>query len=651
MTCALASLTVLEDEKLVENSERDGRAAHGAPRARSRAKHPFIKEVRGKGLMIAIEFHEPPQFKGKIAWRLMHKIDESLFPQIVVVPLLSKHRVLTQVAGHHMDVIKILPPLTIGEAEVDLFVHALDETLDRVPAASPARCMELANNYARKVQFGGATGGPASARGQEWAQRPRARQRQRQKRLTAHVNGNGKNGYGPRQRERNGRTPWPQPGECTPAALNPDRGVKSKTVLIVDDEKNTRDGLRRSLEDGEDFEIYTAADVAGAMSILESESVDLLLTDLRLGADDGMTLIDRALKMPTPPVCIMMTAYGSVDTAVEAMKRGAYDFVTKPVNLDRLEIIIRRALRGREVESENKELRQQVEKRSGKGLDALIGRSAAMEAVFDTIRQVAPTRATVLIEGESGTGKELVARALHTLSNRARRKFIAVHCAALSPQLLESELFGHERGAFTGATERRVGRFEQADGGTIFLDEIGEIDASTQVKLLRVLGERTFERVGGNPSLTADVRLVAATNKHLETLVAEGKFRDDLFYRLNVVRVHMPPLRDRREDIPLMVQAFLKQSCQENDKPLRELTSDAMNRLIEYHWPGNVRELRAAVDTASCWRPGRRSPCATCRWPSASGPANGVPAAGAGRGRPARGCRGRPVNIHRARTT
>ena len=239
----------------------------------------------------------------------------------------------------------------------------------------------------------------------------------------------------------------------------------------------------------------------GRSAILESESVDLLLTDLRLGGDDGMTLIDRALKMPSPPVCIMMTAYGSVDTAVAAMKRGAYDFVTKPVNLDQLEILVRRALRSREVESENKELRQQVEKRAGKGLDALIGTSAAMQDVFDTIRQVAPTRATVLIEGESGTGKELVAHALHNLSNRARGRFVAVHCAALSGNLLESELFGHERGAFTGATEKRVGRFEQADGGTIFLDEIGEIDAGTQVKLLRVLGERTFERVGGNASL------------------------------------------------------------------------------------------------------------------------------------------------------
>ncbi len=345
-----------------------------------------------------------------------------------------------------------------------------------------------------------------------------------------------------------------------------------------------------------------------------------------------------------------MTAYGSVDTAVEAMKRGAYDFVTKPVNLDKLEILIRRALRGKEVETENKELRQQVEKRSGRGLESLIGSSAPMEAVFDTIRQVAPTRATVLIEGESGTGKELVARALHSLSNRADKKFIAVHCAALSPQLLESELFGHERGAFTGATEKRIGRFEQADGGTIFLDEIGEIDASTQVKLLRVLGERNFERVGGNTSVSADVRLVAATNKHLETLVEQGKFREDLFYRLNVVRVSMPPLRERREDIPLMVRAFLKQSCQENEKPLRELTSDAMNRLIEYSWPGNVRQLRSAIDNGVVLATGpkitlRDLPLAIRQW---GGDTSASPSAGSGAGISAFAAPVDQLNIHQS---
>jgi DNA-binding NtrC family response regulator len=226
----------------------------------------------------------------------------------------------------------------------------------------------------------------------------------------------------------------------------------------------------------------------------------------------------------------------------------------------------------------------------------MIGRSPAMVEVFDTIKQVAPSRATVLIEGESGTGKELAARAIHHLSPRAGKKFVAIHCMALSPQLLESELFGHERGAFTGATERRIGRFEQASGGTLFLDEIGEIDPAVQVKILRVLGERTFERVGGNQTLHADVRLVAATNKDLAKLVSEGKFRDDLFFRLNVVQLTLPPLRSRKEDIPLLVQAFLKESARENGKPFRELTAEAMACILDYDWPGNVRELRTAIE-------------------------------------------------------
>ncbi len=368
--------------------------------------------------------------------------------------------------------------------------------------------------------------------------------------------------------------------------------AREKTILIVDDEKNTRDGLRDALEDG--FEVYTAPDAAGALTVMEAESPDVLLTDLRLGGEDGMSLIERALKRPKPPICIMMTAYGSVDTAVEAMKRGAYDFVTKPVNIDRLELLIRRALRDRATQQENVELKAKVSQAGN--LDTMLGRSAEMVRVFDTIRQVAPSRATVLIQGESGTGKELAAHAIHNLSNRAARRFVAIHCMALSPQLLESELFGHERGAFTGATERRAGRFEQAAGGTIFLDEIGEIDASTQVKILRILGERTFERVGGNQTIQADVRLVAATNKDLATLVAEGKFRDDLFFRLNVVQLTMPPLRSRKEDIPLLVQTFLKEAATENEKPPRELSPEAMARILDYDWPGNVRELRTAVE-------------------------------------------------------
>jgi two-component system response regulator AtoC len=365
------------------------------------------------------------------------------------------------------------------------------------------------------------------------------------------------------------------------------------TLLIVDDEKHTREGLRASLE--ESFDVYIAADVAGALAVLEREQVDVLLTDLRIGAEDGMHLIESALTMPHRPVIVMMTAYGSVDTAVEAMRRGAYDFISKPVNIDRLELMLRRALRSKEVEKEVVELKKQVEKRFG--LERLVGESAAMQEIYDTIKQVAPTRATILIQGESGTGKELVAQALHALSERAKGRFVVVHCAALSPQLLESELFGHEKGAFTGATERRIGRFEQANGGTLFLDEIGEIDQATQVKLLRVLGEeRSFERVGGNASIKVDVRLVAATHKDLAKLVQEGKFREDLYFRLNVVPLILPPLRARKEDLPLLVLAFLKQFSAENGKPQRELSSEAMQAILNHDWPGNVRELRTAIE-------------------------------------------------------
>src|SRR6478736_3300137 len=331
------------------------------------------------------------------------------------------------------------------------------------------------------------------------------------------------------------------------------------TVLIVDDEKHTRDGLRRLIEN--DYDVYVAADIAGAMDALEPEQVDVLLTDLRLGNEDGMELIDRALKMSRPPVCIMMTAYGSVDVAVEAMKRGAYDFVTKPLNLDKVELLIARAVQTRKLEQENRALREQVDERYG--LENIWGDSPALHDVLETIKQVAPSSANVLIEGESGTGKELAAHAIHNLSRRNKAKFVAVHCAALSPQLLESELFGHEKGAFTGAHERRIGGFEQA---------------------------------GGNQTLRADVRLIAATNKNLEQLVREGKFRDDLFFRLNVVRITMPPLRERKEDIPILVRGFLRHFCRENQKPLLDLVPNAMDALLAYDWPGNIRELRTAIE-------------------------------------------------------
>ena len=365
------------------------------------------------------------------------------------------------------------------------------------------------------------------------------------------------------------------------------------TLLIVDDERATREGLRASFEDS--FDVYVAANIEGAMSVVEAEHVDIVLTDLRLGGEDGMVLIQKLLARAHPPIIVMMSAYGSVETAVKAMQLGAADFVVKPVNIDHLELTLQRALRSRRTEQEVVQLKQQVERNVG--LERLLGKSAVMEEVFETVRQVAPTRATVLVTGESGTGKELVAQAVHAMSGRPKPKFVAVHCAALSPQLLESELFGHEKGAFTGAMERRIGRFEQASGGTVFLDEIGEIDQTTQVKLLRVLGEeRSFERVGGNASIKVDVRLVAATNRDLESMVDAGEFRSDLFFRLNVVPIHLPPLRDRREDIPILVQSFLTQFAKDNGKGFRELTTDAMQAIVGHGWPGNVRELRTAIE-------------------------------------------------------
>ncbi|MDA7630619.1 sigma-54 dependent transcriptional regulator [Akkermansiaceae bacterium] len=375
-----------------------------------------------------------------------------------------------------------------------------------------------------------------------------------------------------------------------------------KTLLIVDDEKATRDGLRMALEDS--FDCYVAADLKQAKQVLNSEDVDLLLTDLRLGADSGMEVLDAALTLPHPPVALMMTAYGSVDTAVEAMRRGAWHFVTKPLNLDEVELLLKRAVRNRSLEKENvklvaeNETLKESKASASHGLDRLIGRSTLMVKVAAKIEQIAPTRATVLIEGESGTGKEVVAHALHDLSGRPGEKFVGVNCAALSSQLLESELFGHEKGAFTGASQRRIGRFEQAHGGTLFLDEIGEIDAQTQVKLLRALSERTIERVGSNTSIQVDVRIIAATNRSLARMVEEGTFREDLYFRLNVLGVIMPPLRERREDIVLLANSFLSEFAKENGRPEKPLTEAAMSSLLNYGWPGNVRELRTAIEHA-----------------------------------------------------
>ncbi|MSR66591.1 MAG: sigma-54-dependent Fis family transcriptional regulator [Pedosphaera sp.] len=366
-------------------------------------------------------------------------------------------------------------------------------------------------------------------------------------------------------------------------------------LLIVDDEKSTRDGLRAAFEDR--YEIYTAADAAAATQLLAEERFDAVLTDLRLPGDDGLKLIRQIKAQPKPPACILMTAYGSEEMAVDAMKHGADDYIPKGrLQIDELELRIARALRSRDLEVENRQLHQRLDSKFG--LDHIIGQSAAMQGVFEVVRQVAPSRASVLILGESGTGKELIAKAIHQLSPRARAPMITVHCAALAPTLLESELFGHEKGAFTGATERRIGRFEQAQGGTLFLDEIGEIDASLQVKLLRLLGERTFERVGSSRTLTADIRLLAATNKDLAEWVRAGKFREDLYFRLRVIEIHLPPLRERASDIPLLAQSFLRELAAENEKPIREFDAGAMHALLAHTWPGNARELRTAIEHA-----------------------------------------------------
>ena len=367
------------------------------------------------------------------------------------------------------------------------------------------------------------------------------------------------------------------------------------TLLIVEDEKSSRDGLRAALEDR--YDVYAAEDAAAATRLLEAESFDVMLTDFRLPNEDGMKLIQLAKTLPKPPVCILMTAYGSEDLAVQAMKGGADDYIAKGrLQIDELEMRIARALKQRHLESENVTLKQQLNTRFG--LENIIGRSAPMEEVLELVQAVAPARTSVLILGESGTGKELIAKAIHQLSPRRDHPMVTVHCAALSPTLLESELFGHERGAFTGAHERRVGRFEQAQGGTLFLDEIGEIDQATQVKLLRFLGERTFERVGSNKTLSADVRVVTATNKNLGALVKEGKFREDLFFRLSVVEVPLPPLRERKNDLPLLVTAFIKEFATENGKNVNAISHEAMQTLVDYSWPGNVRELRTAIEHA-----------------------------------------------------
>ena len=366
-------------------------------------------------------------------------------------------------------------------------------------------------------------------------------------------------------------------------------------ILIVDDEANARSALAELLRD-EGYTVETAADGFKALPKLEDFSPDLVLTDLRMPGMDGMELMPRIWEGDPERVVVVMTAHGSVDTAVTAMRKGAADYLTKPINVDELILVVERVLERRRLRAETGLLRQRLAER--RGMKNIIGSSAPMQRVFDTVLQVAPSRASVLITGESGTGKELVAEALHEHSPRAKGPFVKLHCAALAETILESELFGHERGSFTGAAGRRDGRFQQADGGTLFLDEIGEISHAIQVKLLRFLQERQFERVGGNQTVKVDVRIIAATNRDLPRMVKEGTFREDLFYRLNVVSIEMPSLRERPSDIALLATHFLRKYAAENDKEIVGFGDDALAAMARYRWPGNVRELENAVERA-----------------------------------------------------
>jgi len=360
------------------------------------------------------------------------------------------------------------------------------------------------------------------------------------------------------------------------------------SVLIVDDEKHTREGLQQAL--AENYDVTVAANSDEAFNLMESQAFDVVITDLRMPGKSGLKVIDQALAQSNRPAVLMMTAYGTIETAVEAMKRGAVDFLTKPVNIERLEVLIQRALKAKTLEVEVKQLHERLDDRYR--FEGILGNSPNLKALIEQVKLVSPSKATILIEGESGTGKELIAQAIHQAGPRARAPFIAVHCAALSESLLESELFGHERGAFTGAAERRIGRFESADTGTLFLDEISEITAATQVKLLRFLETKSIERVGGSKPIELDVRLVAATNRNLEELCRVGKFREDLFFRLNVVRLVMPTLRERAEDIPLLIAHFTKLFSEENGVPGIVFEAGALRMLGAYPWPGNIRELR-----------------------------------------------------------
>jgi two-component system, NtrC family, response regulator HydG len=368
-------------------------------------------------------------------------------------------------------------------------------------------------------------------------------------------------------------------------------------VLVVDDEEGAREGLRKLLK-LEGYDVQVAEDGLVALERATEMSPDVVVTDLKMPRMDGLELMTRLHELiPGIPV-IVVTAFGDVSSAVNAMRRGAEHYLVKPVDVDELQVALEKSIERRDLRVEADVLRRQVRERDGTGFENLVGASPAMQQIYKIGAQIAMAKATVLITGESGTGKGELAKAIHAKGPRADKPFVSLHCAALAETLLETELFGHEKGSFTGADRRRLGRFEQAHGGTLFLDEIGEIPASLQVKLLRVLQERTFERVGGNESIHVDVRLIAATNRDLAAEVEAGRYREDLYYRLNVVRIEMPPLRARANDVLTLAGHFLRKFSKENAKLLTGFTDAATAKLLAHRWPGNVRELENAVERA-----------------------------------------------------
>jgi len=366
-------------------------------------------------------------------------------------------------------------------------------------------------------------------------------------------------------------------------------------ILVVDDEVNARTALAELLRD-EGYDVETAADAFKALGKLESFAPDAVLTDLKMPGMDGIELVKKIQAMEDAPAVVVMTAFGAVQSAVEAMRAGAAEYLTKPINFDELLVVLTRVLEHQRLRVDARRMRQRLSERVAR--QNIVGSSPPMQRVFEIIEQVAPSKATVLLTGESGTGKELVAAAIHERSPRAQGPFIKLHCAALAESLLESELFGHERGSFTGAVGRRDGRFQMADGGTLFLDEIGEISPSVQVKLLRFLQEHEFERVGGDQTIRVDVRIIAATNRNLAEQVSRGRFREDLYYRLNVVNIELPPLRDRKSDIAALSRFFLDRYARENSKALDGFAPETVELLLAYEWPGNVRELENAIERA-----------------------------------------------------